>query len=1109
MPESYIKLKEVLNSLRREFLKVRLLAGFVLLLALSFVMLLAGVSLAKWIVAVPVGREVYLLLWAVALLYCAYRYIYLPLRPFLSFASGQVMSEDNLALFVEGKRPDLKESLINSVQLGRDLLNPEKARFFSEDFVTELIADTVKRLEGFNPREIVSRQSLWSSLKGLILVSGVLCLYLAIKPGYFQDGLQSLRQGYSITLAAPGPPIIGDFVLTYRYPMYTGLEPRVVSGASGDLRALKGSQVEIVARSDKPISSASLLVNGVSRVPVKVDGNVLKGSLVLLESGGYCFESVLPSQKEPIQPLVEAATHSITIEEDGYPTVLLQAPQETKVVAEKDSVKIQYQAGDDFGLKEIRLVLEGKGITKSIEKLEADGTTAGVTARNKTAHGGSYDWDLAELRLRPGEKLAYHLEALDNDTVSGPKVGRSKTHYLEIYSAEKRHYELISLQDVLFKEMVQLLAEELVKTPRVAPSREELLLQQEVLRQKTLGVLSLFQKVLMDMEEDSLANYAVYYSLQNMQTRLSELLEEKGGKVTAVRKSFTDIFIGALQAHQEREIEELEGDILFLVELLRKEKLDDFMGMDRRVEDSQRTLTQLLEDLRQGKEGAEDGALKELERLEELISEMMQKLSQMSSHWMEEFINMDALKNLADVELAKELEEMRKAMESGDLSSALESALKALESLEKMLQQMGQSAQQYVDSAYSEALQKMQNLDKRLKELEERERSLAQTTENLKKDIQSRAQEKLEGGLEDFFQRQEKRMERLQEELAQLESHFDSHPELKDYSTLEKEVSQKLRERGQRGPWPFMPPGMQPLDREELEELSEKMAKLNKAKRKDPLLDTYNALSKALPQLKEKLSQQEEVLKGQDIKESLELSREGLRDLRYWDSEMERSSAMGFPNREAEEFNEETTEHLASSKKLQEEIVKELESLASAFEERSKALTQEESESFAELAQRQEELESQANHLGQSMENLSKGNPLMGKESNEHMKGAIGHMDKAAEELAREDGSQALTEERETLYELAQTRKELGKSMERLSKGMMAKGLPMPKYVMRYRDMWEDGDRGLSLEEVKIPTPEAYKVPKEFRQDILDAMKQGLPKKYQELNEDYYRKLVE
>ncbi|MEK7241632.1 MAG: hypothetical protein AAB048_02525, partial [Planctomycetota bacterium] len=517
----------------------------------------------------------------------------------------------------------------------------------------------------------------------------------------------------------------------------------------------------------------------------------------------------------------------------------------------------------------------------------------------------------------------------------------------------------------------------------------------------------------------------------------------------------------------------------------------------------------LLEDLRQGKEGAADQALKELQRLEELIKEMMEKLSQMSSHRMEEFINVDALKNLADVELARELEEMRKSLESGDVEKALQSALKALDSMEKMLQQMGQSAQQYVDSTYSEALQKMQNLDKRLKDLEENEKHLAQSTEKLKKDIQSRTQEKMDGTLEGIFQRQKKRLEKMQEELGQLEDRLRSHPELKEYSSQEKEVSKMLKDRGRRDGWPFMPPLGQPMGREDMEKLSEKMARLNQAKRKDPMIDTYDALSEALPNLKEKLAQQEEVLKGQDFKESLEMSRQSLKDLRYWDSEMKRASPMGLPNREAEEFNEKSSEHLSTARKLGEEMVKELESIADAFEERSKTLTEEEKETFKGLAGRQEELGGQAQYLGQSLEKLSQGNPVMGGESTGHLKEAEGHMGKATQRLSREDAPQSLTEEREALHELAQARKGLGESMERLAKGMMSRGLPMPQYVMRRRDLGEDGDRGFSMEEVKIPTAEAYKVPKEFRQDILDAMKQGLPQKYQELNKDYYRKLVE
>jgi hypothetical protein len=55
----------------------------------------------------------------------------------------------------------------------------------------------------------------------------------------------------------------------------------------------------------------------------------------------------------------------------------------------------------------------------------------------------------------------------------------------------------------------------------------------------------------------------------------------------------------------------------------------------------------------------------------------------------------------------------------------------------------------------------------------------------------------------------------------------------------------------------------------------------------------------------------------------------------------------------------------------------------------------------------------------------------------------------------------------------------------------------------------DEGQFGASTEKVEIPSEEAYKVPKEFRQDILDALKEGLPEKYKDLNKDYYQRLVD
>ena len=50
------------------------------------------------------------------------------------------------------------------------------------------------------------------------------------------------------------------------------------------------------------------------------------------------------------------------------------------------------------------------------------------------------------------------------------------------------------------------------------------------------------------------------------------------------------------------------------------------------------------------------------------------------------------------------------------------------------------------------------------------------------------------------------------------------------------------------------------------------------------------------------------------------------------------------------------------------------------------------------------------------------------------------------------------------------------------------------------------GDR--NQEKVEIPDEDDFQAPKEFRKDLLDAMKQGAPEKYKDQVKRYYEELV-
>lgn len=59
------------------------------------------------------------------------------------------------------------------------------------------------------------------------------------------------------------------------------------------------------------------------------------------------------------------------------------------------------------------------------------------------------------------------------------------------------------------------------------------------------------------------------------------------------------------------------------------------------------------------------------------------------------------------------------------------------------------------------------------------------------------------------------------------------------------------------------------------------------------------------------------------------------------------------------------------------------------------------------------------------------------------------------------------------------------------------------------RDSRRGGAVRMQKEKVLLPSEDQYKVPSEFREEILDAMKKQTPKNYEQLVNEYYRELVQ
>jgi hypothetical protein len=81
----------------------------------------------------------------------------------------------------------------------------------------------------------------------------------------------------------------------------------------------------------------------------------------------------------------------------------------------------------------------------------------------------------------------------------------------------------------------------------------------------------------------------------------------------------------------------------------------------------------------------------------------------------------------------------------------------------------------------------------------------------------------------------------------------------------------------------------------------------------------------------------------------------------------------------------------------------------------------------------------------------------------------------------------------------------MGQSMPMLQQ---AGRLPMPGMMQPQTGQQQSGAAGASVRNFQLPDKEAYKVPRMFREDIMEALKEGYPERYKELIEQYYRNIV-
>ncbi|MBN2361350.1 MAG: hypothetical protein JXR83_17995, partial [Deltaproteobacteria bacterium] len=429
---------------------------------------------------------------------------------------------------------------------------------------------------------------------------------------------------------------------------------------------------------------------------------------------------------------VERDGHAIRIEVDAPPEVQLIEPAADLVVRERDQIDIAYQAKDDFGLQQVRLAVANVRGGEPVRRL-LDEPLAGVASI-----GGTTRLDLAPLGLAPGDRLAVSVEALDNDTVSGPKVGSSATRVVKVFSAAEHHEELLDRLQKLYGRLVAMLADEL-ENPFVAAPADDLAGRSQLqrLRASASGgreTLAALMGLIRAFAGDDLAPQELGRALRHAAAELTPRIEELNAMSSALQSYFEAAhryqpgYAERLRSGQGELIAVLERHIIYLDDLINLQRLESARLVAEELARAQERLAELLAAYaKAGDEATRAQILDQIERLRSKLAELVERLGKLRRDLPDGYVNPESLadRDLGDVDRLMQL----------IAEGRIEEAMRLLDGMRGGLQawrdQMARALEQFGGEAYAALRQRVSALRSEIEDLEQTQRALAEESEKL------------------------------------------------------------------------------------------------------------------------------------------------------------------------------------------------------------------------------------------------------------------------------------------------------------------------------------------------------------------------------------------
>jgi hypothetical protein len=664
---------------------------------------------------------------------------------------------------------------------------------------------------------------------------------------------------------------------------------------------------------------------------------------------------------------------------------------------------------------------------------------------------GEYAWVLAPLNLREGQTVSYYVEAKDNNS-GKPQEGVSATHTLTKYSAEEHRREALKKAEVVWNDLVLHLADRMEGSDRKIHDASEPAMRGRPIDAKSQTLVQDFAALHKELMPRKEVPDVLLYALANIRDRLSA----NTVRVTSAR-SLIEKWSSNAPAKVGITFKEKSSSAL-VKQYLRE--LQQAVAGD--ITDSESDVLYLEALLNREKIEAIKSLADEMKESRKELSKILDEYARTKSPELKEALAAQ-MQNLRQrlQELAEKMNEISKGMRDEFVN---QEAVEEMLADQDMNSKMAEIEKLINEGKVEEAMKKMQELSMQMDEFLDNIDGAAEKAEQ-------NADPELVKQFEEFNENLQKTIEEQQALAAET-------------AALKEKYAAQQKQR---------------IDRQAAAvkaSLEKKLAKL-KTSLGTPDEDRYGS---NLQEKKKKALQQtehiEEALKADDF----DLALQSAEDLEREVSEVE---SLASEQRINDEMYQNPREVQKKSKQLEAQAKADMQTaqevastLRSLFPPIDKDMSEADKEQSKALSKRQEKLKKQADELSNQMDALNEKAPILNDDAQQQMSSAQESMGKAAQRLGGRDPGMGYGNQQSAMESL----KQIQQSMQQSGQGKKG-GLPLP--------MKQRGNGRSKSEKVEIPEEDANQAAREFRKDVVEAMKQGAPDKYKEQNKKYYEELVQ